>query len=143
MSWPVIWVVIAIVMAVIEAISLGLTTIWFAAGALITVLFALMGIPYYAQIVIFLASSVILLLLTRPIVTKYMHVGTVKTNVDSLIGRECVVVKDITKHKYGQVKLAGQVWTAKSQTEETLLKGQDVSVIAVEGVKLIVERIGG
>ncbi len=141
MSWPIIWVVVAIVMAIIEAVSLGLTTIWFAAGALITVAFAMMGVSYYIQIAIFVASSFILLVLTRPIIKKYLKVGDVKTNVDSLVGKRCVVIADITEHKFGQVKLAGQVWTAKSQTKETVLAGEEVEVVAVEGVKLVVLRV--
>ncbi len=141
MSWPIVWVVVAIVMAIIEAISLGLTTIWFAAGALITIVFAMLGVSYYVQIVIFLASSFILLVLTRPIIKKYLKVGEVKTNVDSLIGKRCIVTSDITEHKFGQAKLAGQVWTAKSQTQETILAGEEVKVVAVEGVKLVVVRI--
>ncbi len=143
MSWPVVWVVVAIVMAIIEAVTLGLTTIWFAAGALITIVFAWLGLPYYVQIVVFLASSFILLVLTRPIITKLLKVGVVKTNVDSLIGRSCIVLADITEHKFGQVRLSGQVWTAKSQTSETILAGEEVRVVSVEGVKLIVARIGG
>ncbi len=143
MSWPIVWVVVAIVMAIIEAVTLGLTTIWFAAGALITIVFAWFGLPYYVQIVAFLAVSFILLVLTRPIIKKYLKVGEVKTNVDSLIGKSCIVLSDITEHKYGQVKLAGQVWTAKSQTNETILAGEEVTVSSVEGVKLIVSRIGG
>ncbi len=143
MSWPIFWVVVAIVMAIIEAITLGLTTIWFAAGALITIVFAWLGLPYYVQIIAFLASSCILLVLTRPIIKKYLKVGAVKTNVDSLIGKNCIVLSDITEHKFGQVKLSGQVWTAKSQNDETLLAGEEVKVISVEGVKLVVARIGG
>ncbi len=143
MNWPVIWVVVAIIMAVIEAVTVGLTTIWFAAGALISMVFAMLGFSYYVQISIFLASSFILLVLTRPIVKKFLKVKQVKTNVDDLIGKSCVVLKDIKEHRYGQVKLASQIWTAKSQTNQTILSGEEVTVISVEGVKLVVAKKGG
>ncbi|MCK8059286.1 MULTISPECIES: NfeD family protein [unclassified Fusibacter] len=140
MSWAIIWTVLAILFAVIEGATLGLTTIWFAAGALVALFMTWIGFNVYVQVVSFIVSSILFLLITRPLVVKYMKVGSVKTNVDSLIGKKGVVVNEITEHNYGQVRLGGQVWTAKSISDATIAQGQEVIVEAIEGVKLVVSE---
>lgn len=140
MSWAMIWTVLAIILAVVEAFTFGLTTIWFVVGALIALLFGWLGFDEYVQVIAFLVSSLALLLLTRPLVVKYMHVGTVKTNVDSLVGKKGIVTKEISQHNFGQVKLAGQMWTAKSLSNELIQEGSEVTVESIEGVKLVVKK---
>lgn len=141
MSWAMIWTGVAIILAVVEALTFGLTTIWFVAGALIALLFSWLGFNEYVQVLSFLVSSILLLLLTRPLILKYINVGTVKTNVDSLVGKEGMVLKEISQYNFGQVKLAGQMWTAKSRSGETILEGSAVVVESIEGVKLVVSPV--
>jgi len=140
MSWAIIWIALAVIFAIIEAVTFGLATIWFAAGALIALIFVWLGAGVYVQIAAFLISSALMLILTRPLVTKYMHVGSVKTNVDSLVGKKGMVVSKITEHNYGQVKLSGQVWTAKSTNAQDIQVDTEVVVNAIEGVKLVVSQ---
>lgn len=140
MDWPILWIALAIIFAIIEAVTMGLATIWFAAGALVSLIFAWLGFGSIAQIVIFFVSSIVFLALTRPIVVKYFKVGNVKTNVDSLIGKKGIVIEVITEHSYGQVKINGQVWTAKGNDDKTIDRGQEIVVSSIEGVKLVVKQ---
>ena len=132
------WVVMIVVFVVVEVLSLGLTSIWFAFGALLALLASFFTDSILVQITIFVLTSIILLYFTKPIAQKYLKVGREKTNVDSIVGRKGVVTKEITKHSTGQVKVSGQIWTAIS--EEMIEEGQDVIVMEVQGVKLIVKK---
>jgi membrane protein implicated in regulation of membrane protease activity len=134
----VLWVILIIVFVVAEVLSLGLTSIWFAFGALFALIVSFFINSLMVQITVFVLSSVILLYFTKPIVKKYLKVGRTKTNVDSLIGMKGVVTEPITKHKTGQVKVNGQIWTAFS--EELLEAGEEVIVIEVQGVKIKVKK---
>ena len=92
---PIYWIIIFIVLLVIEIATLGLTTIWFAAGALVAFLVGILGFGIITQIVLFLVVSVVLLVLTRPIALKYFNNKRQSTNVESMIGRQGVVLEDI------------------------------------------------
>ena len=87
----IVWLVIFIVMLGIEIATLGLTTIWFAGGALLSTLVAAIGLPLYVQIPVFLVVSVVLLLFTRPIAQKYFNKERIRTNAESLVGQIAVV----------------------------------------------------
>ena len=138
MIW--IWLAVAIIFIIIEAMTVGLTTIWFAAGALISLVLALLKVPVTAQVIIFLVVSVVLLATTRKVFVNKLKTGSEKTNVDALVGEEAVVLEDITPHDTGLVKVKGQNWTAiASDKDATILKGETVKVKAIEGVKLIVK----
>ncbi len=140
MSWPLLWIGLAIVLAIIEAATLGLTTIWFAAGALVSLIFAWLGFSLVTQIVVFFISGIAFLAITRPLVIKYFKVGSVKTNVDSLIGKSGVVIEAISEHEYGQVKIHGQIWTAKTNDHSLIEKDENIVVSGIEGVKLVVTK---
>ena len=129
---------IAVIMAVIEGLTMGLTTIWFAIAALVMVFVSFLPIPLVFQIMIFLAISSGLLFFTRPIAIKKFKTGKVKTNVDSLVGMAALVTKQITEFDRGEVKLNGQIWSAKSEDGSTLQEGTKCEVVRIEGVQAIV-----
>ena len=135
------WLIAAGVFLILEVLSMGLTTVWFAGGSLVGALLAALHLPLGAQIAAFAAVSVILLVLTRPLARKYLNSRTVKTNADSLVGRDCLVTEDIDNLRAeGQVTVMGQVWTARSVSDEQKIpKDTRVKVKAISGVKLIVE----
>ncbi len=138
MIW--VWLIVAVIFIIIEAITVGLTTIWFAAGALVGLILAFFKVPVMAQVIIFLIVSLLLLGTTRKIFVKKLKTGSEKTNVDALIGEEGVVLEEITPFNPGLVKVKGQNWTAVAQDKEaTIAKGATVKVKAIEGVKLIVK----
>ena len=142
---PVIWLVILIVLLVIEVITLGLSTIWFAGGALASFIAALAGANVAVQVVLFLAVSIILLLFTRPVVMKYLNRNKTATNADSLIGEQAVVTQTInTLMSRGEVFINGMAWTARSGREDEVIeKDTVVRILRIDGVKLIVERKEG
>jgi len=137
------WLAVLVVMLVIEIVTLGLTTIWFAGGALAAFIAALLGAPVIVQVILFIVISVVLLIVTRPIAVKYFNKDRIKTNVDSMIGREGIVISAIDNlYGVGQVIVSGQEWTARSADKEGKIEvGKVVHIVEVQGVKLIVEEI--
>ncbi len=137
-----IWIGIAVLFAAIEAFTLGITTIWFSLGAVAAVFTSTAGGSVLAQIVVFLAVSVLLLYFTRPIAVKKLKIGSVKTNVDTLPGQTALVLEDIGPYSTGQVKVQGQVWTAIIEGKAPVVqRGETVIILRVEGVKLVVKSL--
>lgn len=137
-SMAVIWLALAVIFLIIEAITVGLATIWFAAGAFVAFVLSLLNVPVLAQVVIFLAVSCCLLVFTRKIFVEKLRTGSESTNVDALIGETGIVTEEIRPLTVGQVKINGQIWSALGKDDETIEKDRLVKVIAIEGVKLIV-----
>ena len=138
MVW--IWLAAAIIFIIIEAVTVGLTTIWFAAGALVALILALIKVGVGVQVAVFLILSLVLLATTRKIFVNKLKTGSEKTNVDALVGEEAVVLEDITPFNTGLVKVKGQNWTAiAADKDASILKGSTAKIKAIEGVKLIVE----
>lgn len=135
------WLILFIILIVIEIFTMGLTTIWFAGGALIALLMAFIGFGLPVQIGVFVIVSVILLVVTRPIAVKYFNVERQKTNAESLIGQQALVLKDVdTLHAVGLVEVNGQEWSAKTDEPGGFIpKDSIVSIEGIQGVKLIVK----
>lgn len=140
-QYVILWMVIAIIFAIAEGMTLGLTAIWFSGGALLAMLVGFIGLNIWVQMIAFLVGTAVLLIYTRPLAIKVFKVGNVKTNVDSLIGKEGIVIKELQPFVLGQVKLKGQIWSAKPFDDETISEGVKVEVVSIEGVKLIVKTI--
>ena len=135
------WLGAAVIFVVIEIITMGLTTIWFAGGALVGAVMAAFSLPLWSQIIAFVIVSVILLILTRPWALKYLNSRTVRTNADSLIGQTALVTQDIDNLN-AKVKVEGQIWTARSISDDVQLhEGQKVMIESISGVKVIVKPI--
>ena len=134
-----IWIGLAILFAVIEASTLGLTTIWFALGALSGALTSVFTDSILVQIVIFLLVSILSLVITKPIVSKYFSRKIVKTNADALIGETGVVIEKIVPGHTGQVKINGQMWSAVAE-DEPINEDELVIVQKISGVKLVVTK---
>ena len=135
------WMVLLILCIVIEILTLGLTTIWFAAGALVAIFAALLYAPIFVQVILFLLVSLTLLFFTRPIAVKYFNRDRVKTNVESMVGRQAIVIGEIDNiQATGQVTVSGQEWSARSWDDKVKIPvGAVVVVAAISGVKLIVK----
>ena len=142
MQMSVFWLIAMVVLLVIEAVVPGLISIWFALGALAALISALFHAPIWLQIVWFVAVSVIALVLTRPLVRKYVNGRITPTNADMVIGKDAVVTEAIDNlHARGAVLLDGKTWTARMDREtDKAEKGETVRVLRIEGVKLIVEK---
>ena len=136
----VVWLIILILAIIVEVISLGLTSIWFAGGAIVAILATLLHANVPIQVALFVISSLLLLYFTRPLAVKYFNKDRIKTNVESLIGRQAVVISEIDNLQgIGQVTVGGQEWSARSVDERKQIPvGAVVEIIAINGVKLIV-----
>ena len=142
-SWWVVWLVIAVIMLVIEIATTGLATIWFALGAVVAMIMDLCGASVVSQIVVMAVVSIVCFILCmiwiRPKLESLRKKNVQKTNADRLIGREGVVIVpfNATDGK-GQVKVDGQIWSAKA--DEDFAEGTKITVKSIEGVKLVVEH---
>lgn len=141
MASYIVWTSIFVVLCVVEANTASLTCIWFALGALVTLIGSYLGIPYAWQAPVFVISSVMFLILTRPLVKKKLTPNKEKTNTDRLIGKTAIVTDSITPDKFaGTVTVGGQVWSAVSSDGKAIAAGKEVNIEAIDGVKLVVSE---
>ena len=144
-STPVgIWLIITIVMALIELPTMGLITIWFAAGALVSMVLAMLGFGVPVQVAAFIIVSVLILCSVRPLAIKYFNSKVKKTNIDAVIGKRLIVMNDIDNlNESGKVQFEGSIWLARSSSDQVIIRaGEKVRVVNVVGNNLIVEREG-
>ena len=136
------WLILFVVLLIIEIFTMGLTTVWFAGGALIAFILAFAGAGLPVQIVMFLLVSILLLVLTRPIAIQFFNKERQKTNVDRLIGQKAVVLETIdTLRGTGRVEVNGMEWAAKVEDVTAVIEaGTVVSIEGIQGVKLIVKK---
>lgn len=136
------WLILFVVLLIIEIFTMGLTTVWFAGGALVAFVLAFAGLGLPVQIIVFLLVSILLLVLTRPIAIKFFNQERQKTNADSLIGQRAVVLETIdTLHGTGRVEVNGMEWSAKVEDATAVIEaGTVVSIEGIQGVKLIVKK---
>ena len=137
-----IWLIVFVACIAVEIATMGLTTIWFAGGSLIAAIASAVGAPIWLQVILFFAISLLLLYFTRPIAVKYFNKDRVKTNAESLIGQQAIVISEIDNLQgIGQVTVGGQEWSARSvNAEEKFAVGSVVIIRAISGVKLMVEE---
>ena len=137
-----VWLGLLILFAVGEAVSVGLTSIWFAAGALAALVCALLNGPLWLQITLFIIVSILCLLAVRPLAKKYLNGKVQPTNVDRILGEEAQVTEDIDNIQgRGAVTIGGIPWSARSQNGEAIPTGALVKVLRIEGVKVFVEPV--
>ena len=137
----IIWLAVLILLVVIEIFTLGLTTIWFAGGALAAIIAAALGAPVWLQILLAGIVSAVLLFFTRPVAVKYFNRDREKTNAESLVGRQAIVISEIDNLRgTGQVAVNGMEWTARNiMDDQTISSGEVVIIRGINGVKLLVE----
>ena len=137
-----IWLFLVVVLLIIELVTVGLTTIWFAAGSVSAFLLSLAGLGIGWQIGVFLVVSIVLFVFTRPWAMKYVNKKSEKTNYEGVIGRTVKVTQEINNtEQTGKAAYDGQEWTARSADDNTVIEaGQLARVVRIEGVKLIVRE---
>lgn len=142
MNMTFFWLILFVVFVLVELATMGLSTIWFAGGALIATIVAAFGLPVWLQVILFLVVSILLLYFTRPIAVKYFNKDRAKTNIEGYVGRDVVVISEIDNLQgIGQVTMGGQEWTARTTSNSVTLPIGAVGVVkAVDGVKLIIEE---
>lgn len=142
MNLTTIWLIVFVACIAIEIITMGLTTIWFAGGSLAAAIVSAIGAPLWLQLVLFFGVSLLLLYLTRPVAVKYFNKDRVKTNAESLVGQQAIVISEIDNLQgIGQVTVNGQEWSARNvRGDERISVGSVVFIRAISGVKLMVEE---
>ncbi|MCH5260937.1 MAG: NfeD family protein [Lachnospiraceae bacterium] len=142
LNMTVFWLVVLVVLVIIELLTMGLTTVWFAGGALVATIAALFHAPLALQVIIFLIVSAVLLFFTRPLAVKYFNKDRVRTNAESLVGHQAIVISEIDNLQgIGQVNVGGMEWSARTRMDGMRLPvGTVTTVLGINGVKLIVEE---
>ena len=136
------WFILFVILLLIEIFTMALTTVWFAAGALVAFVVALLGQDAWVQVVVFLVVSIVLLILTRPLAKKFFNSNREATNADRLVGQKAVVLEKIdTLHGVGRVDINGMEWAAKTEDINGEIEvGTVVLIEGIQGVKLIVKK---
>lgn len=140
-----IWIGLFIILLIIEVFTVGLTTIWFAIGALAAAGVNTLGANLTIQIIVFLAVSIMLMIFTRPWAAKHLNKNRLKTNYESKIGEVIKITERVDNlRQTGRSIVDGQEWTVRSQDNNVILEKDELAkVISVSGVKLIVEKYKG
>ena len=139
----IIWLSLFVLMIVIEASGTAFISIWFAFGALISLIVSVIpGAPWWSELIIFIVISISTLLALRPIFKKYLKRNTVRTNIDSFIGKKGYVIEDISFLRPGAIKIGDISWTAIPANEkETIKEDEIVEVVSLNGNKVIVKKV--
>lgn len=138
----IIWLVLLIGFIMVEAATVTVVSVWFAFGALVALVAALLGAQIWLQAVLFFLVSGAVLCGVRPWVKKYFKPKQIRTNVDALIGTEGLVTAAIDNvHSVGQVKIGAMEWSARSSDGQKIEAGTRVRIDKVEGVKVFVTAL--
>ena len=136
-----IWIAAIIIFGVVEAVTAGLTSIWFVLGSMAGLVAAVCNGPIWLQVTLFFVVSIVALAATRPLVTKLMKKDIKPTNADRVLGGSARVTERIDNDvSTGAVYIDGKTWSARSSTGEIIEPDAMVRVIRMEGVKLYVEK---
>ena len=137
-----VWLVAMIILILIEIVTVGLTTIWFAVGALVATIVAMLGGGLIFQLTLFLLVSFGMLLFTRPWAMKYINKKRIKTNYEGIIGKVVRITQDVDNiAEKGCAVVNGQEWTVRAADERIRIQaGSLAKVVDIKGVKLIVEK---
>ena len=137
-----VWLVVLIVLVIGEVLTVGLTFIWFAVGALGGLITAVLGGAIWLQVVVFLILSALSLALVRPLASRFLKTSRTPTNADRVIGAIATVIQEIDNVSgQGQVNVSGQIWSARSEHGVVIPQGTEVRVLRIEGVKVYVEAV--
>lgn len=137
-----VWLGLLIAFLVIEFITIGLTSIWLAGGALVALLLNIAGLNLFWQVGAFFVVSLLLLFFTRPIAVKYINVRHEKTNYEGVIGKVVRVTETVNNMaQTGTAVVNGLEWTARAEKDRDVLEpGALAKVVSISGVKLIVKK---
>ena len=141
MDMWIVWLALAVIFLIVEGLTVEVISIWFSGASLIAMVLDLLNLDLIWQLIAFISVSILLILLTRPLITKYLKKNESKTNVETLIGEIAVVTKDIMPDERGEAKVKSQYWLAISADNDMILANTKVNIIAIEGAKLIVKKI--
>ena len=137
-----IWLIAAGVFLILEIFTMGFLVFWLGIGCLLAMLISFVTDSIIIQTTVFVLSSGLLIFATKPLVKKFSEKDNTKTNVYSLEGKKAIVIEDIEwSTGSGQIKIEGQVWSAKTSEQVNISKGTEVEIEKIEGVKAFVKPL--
>ena len=123
-------------------ITVGFLIFWLGIGALLAMIVSFFTTNIMIQTAVFVISSIILILATKPFVKRFVDVKKINTNVFSIIGKKALVIKEIDPiNANGQIKVNSEIWSAESENGEKIEEGSEVEIIRINGVKAIVKKV--
>ena len=136
-----VWIAVLAIAVIAEALTSDLVAIWFFPAALVALVLSFFPIYGWIQLLVFLVIGIALVIATRPLCRKLLKGKDTKTNVDALIGQTCMVTEEICNiNEVGEVRVGGLCWSARSEDPARVIAvGEQVEILAVQGVKLIVK----
>ncbi len=141
MDITMIWTIILVIAIIVEAVTIDLVSIWFAVGAAAALVGEMFGMSQTFQVMLFTIISVVCIIGTRPLAKKYLRGNTIKTNLDRVIGKHCLVTQKITADNRGEIKVMGNLWSASSLDNETIEVGDYAEIVSIEGAHVVVRKI--
>mgnify|MGYP000806413040 CR=1 FL=1 len=137
-----IWIAAMVIFGVVEAITVGLTSIWFVVGSVAGLIAAICGGPIWLQLALFFVVSIVCLAATRPLVKKLLHKDVTATNADRVLGQTARVTESIDNAvPTGAVYVGGMTWIARSESGQPIPRNAQVKIVRMEGVRLFVEPV--
>ena len=139
----VFWLIAAGIFFIIEMATIGFLVFWLGIGAILAMITSFITDSILIQVIVFVITSTLLLIFTRPLVNKFIKVPKeIKTNAYSIIGKKGIVISDINNiDGSGQVKVEGEIWSAKSEHDDDIAKDTEVEIVNIDGVKLVVRNV--
>jgi len=137
----IVWISVAVITFIFEIITVGgVESIWFTIGALVALALAYFNVNATIQLFAFVIVSIGVMLLVKPLASKYLRGNIVKTNTDRLIGQIAEVTEEIAPDKWGQVVVNKTIWSATEKENDVIAVGEKVRIIDIEGARLIVKK---
>ena len=139
----IVWLGVFVLALVVEALSPELVSIWFAVGALVSLIISLIpGAAWWIELIVFVVISVTTLLCVRPMIKRFVKKNIVSSNVEEIIHKKGKMVKGCDELNHGEVKINGVIWSAYNQNEkEPINENELVEVLGINGNKLIVRKL--
>ena len=135
-----VWIAALLIAVAAEALTSDLVAVWFLPGAVISLILSLLSVPWWVQLTVFAVIGLLLIIATRPLCRRLLSGKEVKTNAEALIGKVCLVTEEIRNiDEVGEVKIGGLCWSARAKDGRVIAVGEQVEIVAIQGVKLIVK----
>lgn len=135
----VVWIGVIVLAVVLEMATEQLVSIWFVFGGLVGIIANGVGLELWVQILTASIVTLLMLLVTRPIVKRKLSFEKTKTNADRNVGQTAVVLEEVNNSiAKGLVRIGSAVWTARADENEVIPVDAEVMVVRIEGVKAIV-----
>lgn len=138
-----LWFLIFLILIIVEVLTINLSTVWFIIGSVFAFFSSFFTRNLNYQIIVFIVCTIISIILTKRFLTKVSNFKKINTNVDSIIGRICLVTKDINNLlNQGEIVIDKNIWSALSKDDNVVIKeGTKVKICDIKGVKVIVEEV--